>query len=353
MYKYFIEQINVSDTEYKIIEISKNVLFVKKGDFLFSYESSKATFEVFAEDNGYLYFNSNIQIGQYCPVGYLIAIVTKNENTTDQLSELFQNKFENKDKIPDSSQQIITKKAKLLIEKNQIDINVFVDNKVVNEEIVLKHLNEDKITISESNNQLLIIGGRGGAKMVIEAIRSIGYFSIKGIIDDTLLIGEEVLGVKVLGGHNELLKLFSLGFNNLVLSFTSLSDLTIRELKYHELKCLGFKFPNIIHRRATVEPSVKMGEGNIILANSMLGSDVILGDINFINTGAIISHDTSAILNNHFAPNSVLAGRIKIGKNNLFGMCSTVYFDTIIGNNNIIYNGVNVFNNIGNKNVIK
>ena len=78
MYKYFIEQINVSDTEYKIIEISKNVLFVKKGDFLFSYESSKATFEVFAEDNGYLYFNSNIQIGQYCPVGYLIAIVTKN-----------------------------------------------------------------------------------------------------------------------------------------------------------------------------------------------------------------------------------------------------------------------------------
>lgn len=353
MHKYFIEQINVSDDEYKLTEIFIDNPYVKQGDVLFSYESSKATFEVVAEENGYIYFNSKIQLGQSYKVGHLIAVVTFDEMSTDQLDELFHNKVEVEEVVLSPSDQIITKKAKLLIQKNNIDLNAFISEKVVSEEIVLQYLNVEKSSYSESTNQILIIGGRGGAKMVIEAIRSIGYFSIKGIIDDALVVGDEVLGVKVLGGQKELLKLYSLGFTNLVLSFTSLSELRIRELKYKELKALGFKFPNIIHRRSTVEPSVKMGEGNIILANSMLGSDVAIGDINFINTGAIISHDTTAGLNNHFAPNSVLAGRIIIGKNNLFGMCSTVYFDTIIGDNNTIYNGVNVFNNIGNDNLLK
>jgi len=77
-----------------------------------------------------------------------------------------------------------------------------------------------------------------------------------------------------------------------------------------------------------------------------LGSDVVLGNVNFVNTGAMICHDAVVNQNNHFAPNAVLAGRITVGCNNLFGMCSTTYFDVKVGNRNIINNGVNIFADI-------
>jgi sugar O-acyltransferase (sialic acid O-acetyltransferase NeuD family) len=353
MDKYFIEQINVSDKDYKLTEITTNLPLVKQGDLIFSYESSKANYDVFAENDGRLYLNPAINLGESYEVGYIIAIVSDIELSKSQLDEVF---IQKKNIVAVSSRisdQLITKKAQILIDKNKIDVDIFAELQVVNEELVLNYLNNNNLPKQESFNQLIIIGGRGGAKMIIEAVRSMGYFTIKGIIDDTLLINDEVMGVKVLGGQTELIKLHSDGYHNLVLSFTSLSNLTIRESKYHELKKSGFKFPNIIHRRATVEPSVKMGEGNIVLANAMVGSDVTLGDINFVNTGAIISHDTFVNANNHFAPNAVLAGRITIGKNNLFGMCSTVYFDTVIGDNNTIYNGVHIFTKIGNNKLIK
>lgn len=352
MDKYFIEQINVSDKDYKLTEITTNLSFVNQGDLIFSYESSKANYDVFAEKKGQLYLNPAIKLGESYEVGYIIAIVSELELSKSQLDEVFihkENVITANSRILD---QLITKKAQILIDKNSIDINVFAGLQVVNEELVLNYLNKSNLPKQEFFNQLIIIGGRGGAKMIIEAVRSVGYLTIKGIIDDTLQINDEVLGVKVLGGETELIKLYSEGYHNLVLSFTSLSDLSIRESKYYELKKLGFKFPNIIHRRATIEPSVKMGEGNIVLANAMVGSDVTLGDINFVNTGAIISHDTSVNVNNHFAPNAVLAGRITVGKNNLFGMCSTIYFDTVIGDNNTIFNGINVFTKIGNNNIL-
>lgn len=354
MHKYLIDQINVSDKEYELTEINTESSTVKEGELIFSYESSKADFEVFAESNGKLYLNPSAAVGKSYEVGYIVAVVSETEITQNELEQLFNLKH---DKTGDTqsrnSDQLVTKKAKSLINKYKIDLDAFADLEVITEESILNHLNKNKLKNQKSKNQIIIVGGRGGCKMIIETIKSIGYFTIKGIIDDNLSINDKVMGIDVLGGQQELMNLFSEGYRNIVLSFTSLSDLKIRESKYYELKKVGFQFPNIIHRSATVEPSVNLGEGNIILANAMVGSDVSLGDINFINTGAILSHDTIVETNNHFAPNAVLAGRITVGKNNLFGMCSTTYFDIEIGNNNTIYNGVNVFANIGDNNILK
>ena len=45
--EYKIDQINVSDDDYKITSIYKKSFDkVKKGDLIFSYESSKAVFDV-------------------------------------------------------------------------------------------------------------------------------------------------------------------------------------------------------------------------------------------------------------------------------------------------------------------
>ena len=59
--EYLVEQINVSDDEYTLVEMCcESGDFVKKNQAVFSYESSKSVNEVAAVDDGYFYFNQKI-----------------------------------------------------------------------------------------------------------------------------------------------------------------------------------------------------------------------------------------------------------------------------------------------------
>jgi len=351
-----IEKITISDAHYIITEVSvSSGSKVAQGQFLFSFETSKSSVDVDAPVEGFLYHQ--LETGGQVMVGQIVAYIT--DDTSHSVTDLFQKEPENNIIYTANPEIIFSAKAAKLISEYNIDSSVFEGKSQVREKDVHEYIlktsakNIPETFTRVEKNDIIIIGGRGGAKMVIEAIRSTNSCTIKGIIDTELPVNELVLGVTVLGGENMLESLREQGYRNIVLSFTLLNNLSFREEKYQEYKKKGFIFPNIIHQRATVEPSVKMGEGNIILANSMLGSDVRLGNINFVNTGAMICHDTTAYQNNHFAPNAVLAGRIQVGSNNIFGMCSTTYFDVIIGNRNIINNGVNIFSNIKDNQIIR
>ena len=49
------------------------------------------------------------------------------------------------------------------------------------------------------SDSVIVIGGGGHAKVVIDCIQSAGD-AVRGILDDTLPAGERVFGVPVLGG---------------------------------------------------------------------------------------------------------------------------------------------------------
>jgi sugar O-acyltransferase (sialic acid O-acetyltransferase NeuD family) len=352
--KIVVEKITVSDPHYTISDVAvESGSKVTKGQYLFSFETSKSAVDIDAPEEGFLYHQ--LKLGSQVTVGQTIGYIS--DENTHTLENLFQNEPKKETTAAVDTGVILSGKAAMLIKEHNLNISLFANITQVKEKDVLAYLSSVKntampFTRAESND-IIIIGGRGGAKMVIEAIRSANNCSIKGIIDTEMPVNEHVLGVPVIGNESMLDTLLEQGYRNVVLSFTLLSNLPLREERYKWYKNKGFKFPNIIHSRATVEPSVKMGEGNIILANSMLGSDVVLGNINFINTGAMICHDTAVHQNNHFAPNAVLAGRISVGRNNIFGMCSTTYFDVKIGNGNIINNGVNIFADLHNNKIIK
>ena len=70
-----IEQINVSDDMYVISEIFEtNNGKILKGEIIFSYESSKANYEVLAESDGWILFNPVIELEKEFPVGTVVAI---------------------------------------------------------------------------------------------------------------------------------------------------------------------------------------------------------------------------------------------------------------------------------------
>jgi sugar O-acyltransferase (sialic acid O-acetyltransferase NeuD family) len=350
-----IEKTTVSDTKCLITEVffpsgSK----VIKGQVLFSFETSKSLIDVEATEDGYLFHQ--LETKSYVDIGQAVAVITDEPNY--DINSLSPKEWDVRaNSIATQTDIVVSGKAAKLIAEHNIDMEIFSGRQLIKEKDVQAYLASTKSVapsfIRSDLNDVIIIGGKGGCKMVIEAIRSTNCYTIKGILDTEIAAGESVLGVPILGNESLLEILYDQGYRNVVLSFTLLNNLPLREERYLQFKKKGFLFPNIVHARATVEPSVKMGEGNIILANSMLGSDVVLGNVNFVNTGAMICHDAVVNQNNHFAPNAVLAGRITVGCNNLFGMCSTTYFDVKVGNRNIINNGVNIFADIHDNEILR
>jgi sugar O-acyltransferase (sialic acid O-acetyltransferase NeuD family) len=354
--KILVQKETVSDVDYKITEIyAQSGQVIKKGDLIVAFETSKADVDIESPLDGLLIHNldekSKLIPGE-------IAVIIVDKATNEEIEIIKQEYFaKNGTLIEDTYSEVrISRKALELMFINDLSEKDFEGKKVVKEVDVLtliekrkraQHPMSDLTKLGVPNeSDVLIIGGKGGAKMVIDAIRSTGEWNIKGIIDDAVSPGDYVMGVEVLGGENLLEDLMTAGFKKIILSFSILQSLKSRQAIYQKLKNRGFEFPNVIHKRAVVEPSAHMGEGNLVLASAMIGSQVELGNINYVNTGALLCHDAKIGDNNHFAPNSVIAGRVFVEDNVLVGMCVTTFYDIRIGGNSILNNGVSVINDV-------
>jgi sugar O-acyltransferase (sialic acid O-acetyltransferase NeuD family) len=348
MKKYFVEKYNASDDSFKITEINTlSGSYVESGTIIFSIESSKADIDIEAEESGYIYFD--LSIGQIIDVGDFFFLIS-NEKIDNNI-ELIHDK---KPKIHEG--YIISKKALDLMEQNDLNPIDF-KSKIIKETDVLEllrskrnslNIDMDLILNNSSKIPLIIIGAGGGAKMCIDLINESVDYEVVGLLDDNLSIGTIILGVPVIGDLNCIKHLLSNNFENFVIAFGVLEKRNKRFILYNNLKELGCKFPNIIHKRAIVEKSVQLGEGNVILAGANVGSCVKLGNLNYINNNALISHDCKIMNNVHVAPGAVLASSINVESHVLIGMNTTLFYGIKIGESSTILNGLIINNDIKN-----
>jgi sugar O-acyltransferase (sialic acid O-acetyltransferase NeuD family) len=257
------------------------------------------------------------------------------------------------------SEKSFSRKALFLIGKHGLDKNVFSAN-VIREKDVVEYIQKiEGFHISRQVNsvaqKVLIWGGGGHAKMCIDILRQSNSFSIAGIIDSMKHgVAESILGVPVIGkDENDFARLYKQGYRLAILGIGLVEKHRTREKLYFTLREMGFDLPNIIHPKACVEPSVRIdGDGNQIMANAVIGSDVRIGSNCVINCGSIISHDSIIDSSVHVAPGAILAGSVKVGRNTLIGMGCTVFLRVEIGADVVVHNGVNVFRNIADNEVV-
>ena len=141
---------------------------------------------------------------------------------------------------------------------------------------------------------ILVYGGGGHAKSVIDMIRAVGGYLIAGIVDDNLIAGTQVLGVPVLGTSEILDILHEQGISLAVNTVGGIGKPDTRVKVFEKLDQAGYEFPSMIHPRAFVEPTARVAEGTQILPMAYVGSDSQIGFGCIINYGAIISHDCAA-----------------------------------------------------------
>jgi sugar O-acyltransferase (sialic acid O-acetyltransferase NeuD family) len=328
--------LNANEPEARLVGVHvKDRQAVEKGAILFTIETTKAAADIEAPESGFVRIVA--EENATLAVGDLIAYITANSD--EALPE--------KSSAPVASPSAlanlrITKPARLLAESLGVDLASLPADKLITEALIreFSQSNEPQFTnLPIHDSPILIYGGGGHAKAVMEMIRASGKYSIVGIVDDGIPTGAQVLGIPVLGTRSALAELFTRGVKFAANGVGGIIDIHVRVKLFELLESHGFSLPAITHPRATIEPSAEIGAGAQVFAHAYVGSAAVIQPKAMINTGAIISHDCVIGSFTHIAPGALLAGHVHVGGRALIGMGVTVAIGVTIGEGARIGNG--------------
>jgi sugar O-acyltransferase (sialic acid O-acetyltransferase NeuD family) len=177
---------------------------------------------------------------------------------------------------------------------------------------------------------VVILGGGGHARVVIDALRCAGHV-IAGVIDPEADVAE-TLPDDITWLGKDLSKLrpdemeLAIGVGSV-----DVGDKNPRPALFAEAKAGGFEVLSFRHPSAIVAGDVELGEGWQIMAGAILQPGVRLGVNCIVNTGASLDHDCWIGDHVHIAPGVVLSGTVAVGDGCHLGTGAVVIQNIRIG----------------------
>lgn len=183
------------------------------------------------------------------------------------------------------------------------------------------------MTAEVSPADVVVIGAGGHAKVVIELLRACSHRVVFCVASDGEQ-GATCLGVPVLVGDEHLRGLWEAGYRYAIVA---IGNNSVRESLAKKAQEIGFVFVNAVSPASTVSPTARLGSGIAIMAGAVINADVRIRDNVIINTLASVDHDCVVDEYVHIAPNSTLAGNVRVSKRAFLGVGSLVLPGIAIG----------------------
>lgn len=360
--------INANDQSAELVHwFYKNEESVEAGEIICSVETTKSTVDVIAERGGYLRILAE-PLKNY-PVGFPIAFIAQSvDELTPDHSVLLPDSVSNANQNVLPAESSWTKKAKILAERSGLDIKVLARehlNLVIDEEFIntyiknsntpIKKPNLRPISISKNNSieRVLILGGGGGAALVLDILSRSESQKCIGILDNDLrLEGKSLQGVDILGNFDTAVEMWREGkFDSLI--STVVRDVNERAEIFQYFSSLNIPFTNVIDPNVRIGNDCVIGQGNLVIYGSYIAVCATLGDNNFLAAGSFIEHHTSIGSHCTFGPRSSLSGGVTVGDKVKLGTHVAVEPQITIGSNSIIASGITVTKNIEPNCVVK
>ncbi len=190
--------------------------------------------------------------------------------------------------------------------------------------------------------RVIIYGGGGLSKMIVETVRATGMYQIVGIIDDSMPKDSNVIGSPVLGGEDMLDDLYQDGIRMAVNSVGGIGDYSVRLSVFERLAAKGFVCPAIVHPTAFIDQSAILEAGVLVLAQSYVSGKAIVGMGTLINNTVVVSHDNVLGVCTNLSPGAKLAGDVILEDFVQVGMNATVNIGVRVGKESMIGNGATV-----------
>jgi UDP-perosamine 4-acetyltransferase len=167
--------------------------------------------------------------------------------------------------------------------------------------------------------KIVLIGGGGHCKVVIDAINKLDKFEIIGLVVKGPKTAP-LMGVEIIGNDDGLDKIFASGCKYAFIAKGSIGNINSRVRLFQMAMAKGFELPVIIHPSAQIADGVEIGEGSFVAAGAIIGPQTRIGRNAIINTGAQIDHDCSVGDHVHIAPGATLCGGIVVGARTHIGV---------------------------------
>ena len=166
--------------------------------------------------------------------------------------------------------------------------------------------------------EIILIGGGGHCKSVIDVIEQEGKFQIIGIVDKPELLGVKVLGYPVIGNDSDLVDL-SKKCRYALVTVGQIKSSSLRERLFKLAVKVGLTMPNVISPRAYVSKHAMIGQGTVIMHDALVNANAKIGENCIINSKALIEHD--AIIEDfcHISTNAVINGAVIVRQGSFLG----------------------------------
>lgn len=192
---------------------------------------------------------------------------------------------------------------------------------------------------------LILVGGGGHCKSVIEAAESAGY-NILGVLDTPENVGKQVLAYSVIGTDDDIPQYVDKA--EFVITVGFIKNPTTRIKLYNKVKAAGGRLATIIASTAHVSKYAELGEGTVIMHQAFVNAGAKIGDNCIINTFVNIEHDAEVGNQCHISTGTMVNGECKIGENCFIGSqsvcanCIEIASDIIVGAGSVVRKSIRV-----------
>lgn len=177
------------------------------------------------------------------------------------------------------------------------------------------------------DKNLILVGGGGHCKSVIEVAESCGY-NILGILDHPSMLGNEISGYKVIGCDDDLAKYVNDA--QFLVTVGSIKDPSLRKRLHDKVRAAGGSLATLIATTAYVSKRATIGEGTVVMHFAMVNADAHIGTGCIINTYSNIEHDAIVGDYCHISTGAMVNGNCAIGN------------DVFLGSQSVMANGTSI-----------
>jgi sugar O-acyltransferase (sialic acid O-acetyltransferase NeuD family) len=169
---------------------------------------------------------------------------------------------------------------------------------------------------------IVVVGGGGHAKVVINLLRKLAAYRILGYTD----IGDKgpILGAEYLGSDNILAPLAAANGICVSIAVGQVGLGKARHELFQRLNSATLRFPGIVSPSAVVNEGTLLADAIVVMDGAVVNSGAKLGVGAIINTNSTVEHDSQIGDWVHVASSATISGGVKVGRFSMIGAGATI-----------------------------
>lgn len=178
---------------------------------------------------------------------------------------------------------------------------------------------------------LILIGGGGHCKSVIDVAESAGY-KILGILDRPEEVGKKVLAYEVIGIDDDIP--YYVDKAEFVITVGFIKNPSLRIKLYNKVLEAGGKLATLVASTAYVSKYARIGQGTVVMHQAFVNAGAEIGENVIVNTFANIEHDAYIGNQCHISTGVMVNGDCKVSDN------------CFIGSQSVLSNGISICSDV-------